>query len=99
MIIKLPVFISVGHRQFNYRWYPNLNLREISESESEANNTHIFPNIGVCNRREPPSILTGDQIEKINVYLTSNVSSLSFFFVSNNCVMDNRNGRKIVVNS
>ena len=40
------------------------------------------------------------QIEKINVYQISNVSSLSFLFlVSNNCVVDNRNGRKIVVNS
>ena len=35
--------ISVGHRRFNYPQCPNLNLREISESESEANSTHSLP--------------------------------------------------------
>ena len=40
-IIKLPVSINIGHRRFNYHRYPNLNLREISESESEANSTHV----------------------------------------------------------
>ena len=40
MIIKSLVSISIGHRLFNYRRCPNLNLREISESESEANSTH-----------------------------------------------------------
>ena len=38
--IKSPVSISIGHQQFNYHWCPNLNLTEISESESEANSTH-----------------------------------------------------------
>ena len=40
VIIKSLVSISVGHQQFNYCLCPNLNLREISESESEANSTH-----------------------------------------------------------
>ena len=40
VIIKSLVSISVGHQRFNYHWCPNLNLREISESESEANSTH-----------------------------------------------------------
>ena len=40
-IIKLPVSFSVGHWRFSYRQCPNLNLREISESESEANSTHF----------------------------------------------------------
>ena len=35
MILKLPVSYA------NYRWCPNLNLREISESESEPNSTHV----------------------------------------------------------
>ena len=36
MIVKSQVSISIGHPQFNYHWCPNLNLREISASESEA---------------------------------------------------------------
>ena len=41
--LSVIVFILVfygGHLQFNYRQCPNLNLREISESESEALVTH-----------------------------------------------------------
>ena len=41
VIIKSPMSISVGHPQFNYCRCPNLNLREISECESEANSTHL----------------------------------------------------------
>ena len=42
--LSVIVFILVlygGHPRFNYRWCPNLNLREISESESEAQGIHL----------------------------------------------------------
>ena len=38
---KSPVSISIGHRRFNYHQCQNLNLREISESESDPNSTHV----------------------------------------------------------
>ena len=49
VIIKSRVSIGVGHSHwwFNYGWCPNLNLREISESESEANNTYPPRTTGV----------------------------------------------------
>ena len=36
-----PVSINAGHQRFNYRWCPNLNLSEISESESDALRIHL----------------------------------------------------------
>ena len=40
-IVKSLVSISVGHPQFNYCRCPDLNLRQISLSESEAQGIHI----------------------------------------------------------
>ena len=42
VIVKLLVSISVGHPRFNYRWCPDLNLRQISQSESEAQGIHFY---------------------------------------------------------
>ena len=40
VIVKLLVSITIGHLWFNYRGCPDLNLRQISQSESEAQGIH-----------------------------------------------------------
>ena len=54
VIVFILVF-NAGHRQFTCCWCPNLNLREISESESESDALRIhvlgegcLPSWGVC---------------------------------------------------
>ena len=42
VIVFILAFKAV-HRRFTCRWCPNLNLRQLSESESEANSTHAIP--------------------------------------------------------
>ena len=64
--LSVIVFILVfygGHPRFNYRQCPNLNLRQISESESEALVTHVFSSFDVFeiffqkNEQHKPSVL------------------------------------------
>ena len=38
--------MSDGHQRFNGHQCPNLNLSQLSESQSDANSTHPFAKVG-----------------------------------------------------
>ena len=67
--------ISVGHQQFNYQQCPNLNLREISESESESNSTHV-------------SIVSVDDRRAKRIIIARNEFSVTAILIANTLKID-----------
>ena len=79
VIVKLLVSYANGHQQLNYRWCPNLNLREISESESETQGIHHFTG-PVCLPNKHTSSYKGNSCSLILLLAYTFKSSFDYMF-------------------